>query len=83
MVFFLYNFNSCLWYCRTEKKLGKLSNYSLAKIEDIYNVETVKSKSLGKREGYIRDTLKINQQDRYHYLPKFDIIAESVIDFNP
>ena len=65
-----------------QNKLGKLSSYALAKIESVYNVDTVKSKSTQEKQDlYIRDTLRINQQDRYHYLPQFDIINESVIDF--
>lgn len=63
-------------------KLGKLSNYSLVKIEPVYSVDIVKSKnSVEKQQNYVRDTLRRNQTDRYHYLPAFNIIFESVIDF--
>ncbi|MDN5106057.1 response regulator, partial [Aliarcobacter butzleri] len=63
-------------------KLGKLSNYSLVKIESVYNIDVVKSKAtIDKQISYVRDTLKRNQTERYHYLPHFNIIPESVIDF--
>lgn len=63
-------------------KLGKLSSFSLLKIESVYNLDIVKSKTTEeKKQLYIRDTLKRNQAERYHYLPPFNFMLESVIDF--
>lgn len=63
---------------------NKLSMYTMIKIIKVDDIDIVRKKNTpGKKEEYIQSTFrKTNNNDRYHFLPKFDIINdEYVIDF--
>lgn len=64
--------------------VNKLNMYTIVKIIKAYDIEAVKKKDTPeKKEDYIKSSFKkANNIDRYHFLPKFNIINdEYVIDF--
>lgn len=61
----------------------KMEHYVLAKIYEATLIPKIKSKNESNQNIYINENLKqVNKLDRYHFLPKFNIIGkEYVIDF--
>jgi len=61
----------------------KMEYYTLAKIVKAIDLPKIKAKSEANKNSYINDNLKkVNKLDRYHFLPKFDIIDNDfIIDF--
>ena len=62
---------------------NKIEYYTLVKIYPAIEISKIKSKSSTNQESYIQENLKkSNKLDRYHFLPKFNIIDNDyVIDF--
>lgn len=62
---------------------GKMEYYILVKIYPAVEISKIKYKPEKKQESYIQENLaNSNKLDRYHFLPKFDIIDDNyVIDF--
>lgn len=61
----------------------KMEHYTLAKIYEAKLIPKIAAKTPVKQDDYIDENLKkVNKMDRYHFLPKFDVINnEYVIDF--
>lgn len=62
---------------------NKLSVYTVVKILKAFDIDTIRNKTPERKKTYIDDSLrKVNNIDRYHFLPKFNIIDDDyVIDF--